>query len=128
MLWAALHDRPGSWAWQKRHRSATTLRPRRLPASYVYDGAFARGYQRAAPSRKAENPGSGKHDQRPQRLRRIDVMRSDFGEAQYKARTAIERSFGHAGSVGGGLGPLPAGVRTWVWAKLLIHAVRILMK
>jgi hypothetical protein len=57
---------------------------------------------------------------------------SDFGRALYKARTAIERSFGHAGSFGGGRGPLPAWgrgwarVRTWVWAKLLINAARIL--
>src|SRR4051794_35605305 len=32
MLWAALHDRPRSWACQRRHRSTTTLRPGRLPS------------------------------------------------------------------------------------------------
>ncbi len=247
MLWAALHDRPVSWACQKRHWSTTTLKPRRLPspstlsrridsvgvgllwraleqrlrdsgvpalvtfvdgkplpvggnskdpdarfgrgaggiakgyklhaiwstrpvpeawdiqpldanekataaelveqlasggyllgdgnydASYVYDAAMARGYQLVAPYRKGKNPGSGKHYQSPHRLRSIDILNSDFGKALYKARTAIERSFGHAGSFGGGLGPLPAWVRglprvrTWVWAKLLINAVRILM-
>jgi hypothetical protein len=247
LLWAALHDRPVSWACQKRHWSTTTLRPHRLPspstlsrridsvgvgllwraleqrlrdsgppalvafvdgkplpvggnskdpdarfgrgagciakgyklhaiwstrpvpeawdikpldanekataaelveqlayggyllgdgnydASYVYDAAMARGYQLVAPYRKGKNPGSGRHYQSPHRLRSIDILRSDFGQALYKARTAIERSFGHAGSFGGGLGPLPAWVRgrprvrTWVWAKLLINAVRILM-
>jgi len=103
-------------------------------ASYVYDAAMARGYQLVAPYRKAKNPGGGQHYQSPHRLRSIDLVRSDFGQALYKARTAIERSFGHAGSFGGGLGPLPAWVRglarvrTWVWAKLLINAVRILSK
>ena len=101
-------------------------------ASYVYDAAVQRGYQLVAPYRKAEEPGSGNHYQSPHRLRSIAIMQSDFGKALYKARTAIERSFGNAVSFGGGLGPPPAWVRglarvrTWVWAKLLINAVRIL--
>src|SRR6516162_1891811 len=32
LLWAALHDRPVSWACQKRHWSTTTLKPHRLPS------------------------------------------------------------------------------------------------
>ncbi len=248
MLWAALHDRPVSWACQKRHWSTTALKPHRLPspstlsrrldsvgvgllwraleqrlrdggqpalvafvdgkplpvggcskdpdarygraaghtakgyklhaiwstrpvpeawdvtplnanekavaaalvgqlgyvgyllgdgnydASYVYDAAFGRGYQLVAPYRQAEHPGCGKHYQSPRRLRSIALRQSAFGRALYRARTAIERSFGHAGSFGGGLGPLPAWVRglprvrTWVWAKLLINAVRIQRK
>src|SRR5689334_8206605 len=35
LLWAALHDRPRSWACQKRHWSTTTLRPGRLPSPAV---------------------------------------------------------------------------------------------
>jgi hypothetical protein len=103
-------------------------------ASYVYDAAMARGYQLVAPYRKGKNPGSGKHYQSPHRLRAIAILQSDFGEALYRARSAVERSFGNATSFAGGLGPLPAWVRglprvrTWVWAKLLINAVRILMK
>jgi hypothetical protein len=82
------------------------------------------------PFRKAKNPGSGKHYQSPHRLHSIDVMRRDSGRSLYKVRTRMERSFGNATSFGGGLGPLPAWVRglervrTWVWAKLLINAVR----
>jgi hypothetical protein len=245
MLWAALHDRPVSWACQPRHWSTTTLRPWRLPspstvsrridgvavgllwraleqrlrdggnpalvafvdgkplpiggngkdpdarfgrgagcvakgyklhtvwsnralpearevtplnvgekgvaeqligrladggylladgnydASYLYDAAFARGYQLVAPCREAKAPGCGKHYQSPHRLRGLAILRGDFGKALFRARTAIERSFGNATSFGGGLGPLPAWVRgrervrTWVWAKLLINAVRI---
>jgi hypothetical protein len=33
LLWAALHDRPVSWACQPRHWSTTTLRPPRLPSA-----------------------------------------------------------------------------------------------
>jgi len=246
MLWAALHDRPVSWACQPRHWSTTTLRPTRLPsastisrrvdsvaaglfwhelerrlraagqpglvafvdgkplpvggnskdpdarfgraagcvakgyklhavwagrpmpeawaltamngnekgvaaglfaqlghggylladgnydASYVYDAAARAGYQLVAPCRKAKRPGSGHCYQSPRRRRGLELLQSAFGRALYKARTAVERSYGHASSFGGGLAPLPAWVRgqarvhTWVWAKLIINAVRIL--
>src|SRR5262249_26212888 len=100
-------------------------------ASSPYDAAFAQGYQLVAPVRQGEKPGSGKHDQSPHRLRSIALMQGDYGRALYRARTAIERCYGNATSFAGGLGPLPAWVRglprvrTWVWAKLLINAVRI---
>jgi Transposase DDE domain len=246
LLWAALHDRPVSWACQKRHWSTTTLRPGRLPsaatlsrrvdsvgvalvwraleqrlrasgrpalvafadgkplpvggnshdpdarfgrgagciakgyklhavwttravpeaweitplnecekavagrlvgqlghggylladgnydASWLYDAADRAGYQLVARCRKAANPGSGKHYQSPHRLRSLEILRGEYGRILYRARTAIERAFGHAGSFGGGLAPLPAWVRgkdrvrTWVWAKLIINGVRIL--
>ncbi len=101
-------------------------------ASYLYDEAFAHGYQLISPCRKAKNPGTGKHYQSPHRLHSIAVLSKPFGETLYKARTQIERSFGNATSFGGALAPLPAWVRglervrTWVWAKLIINAVRIL--
>ena len=49
-------------------------------------------------------------------------------------RKAIERYFGHATIFGGGLASLPAWVRRqhrvkrWLWAKLLINAVRIMLR
>jgi DDE family transposase len=100
-------------------------------ASYVFDAAFTAGYQLVVPLPAGANPGGGQHYQSPHRLRSIALQRGGFGRALYRARTAIERSFGNATSFGGGLGPLPAWVRglervrTWVWAKLLINAVRI---
>ena len=33
LLWTALHDRPVSWACQRRHGSTTTLRPWTLPSA-----------------------------------------------------------------------------------------------
>ena len=100
--------------------------------SYLYDAAWARGYQLLAPCRKAKHPGCGGHYQSPHRRRCLELLPSPFGRALYRARAGIERSFGSAASFGGGLGPLPAWVRgrdrvrTWVWAKLIINAARIL--
>ena len=56
---------------------------------------------------------------------------SPLARALYACRTGIERYFGHAGSFGGGLGPLPRFVRRfhrvarWVHAKLLINCARL---
>ena len=101
-------------------------------ASYLYDLAFRQGYQLVAPHRKAKKPGSGGHYQSPHRLHGIDLLHEEYGRRLYQARGQIERDFGNATAFGGGLAPLPAWVRglsrvrTWVWAKLLINAVRIL--
>ena len=101
-------------------------------ASPLYDLAWAQGYQLLAPYRKAKDPGSGGHYQSPHRLRSIALLQSAYGKEVYGIRGSIERSYGNATSFGGGLGPLPAWVRglkrvrTWVWAKLLINAVRII--
>ncbi len=102
-------------------------------ASYLYDRAFAQGYQLLAPFRAGANPASGGHYQSPHRLQSIDEMQHEYGPSVYKLRTRIERYFGNAVSFAGGLQPLPAWVRgvgrvrTWVWAKLLINAVRIVI-
>jgi len=101
-------------------------------ASDLFDLAHAHGYQLVQPLPAGKNPGCGKHYQSPHRLRSIALQRSPFGRELYRARTAIERSFGNATAFGGGLQALPAWVRggprvrTWVWAKLLINGVRIL--
>jgi len=102
-------------------------------ASYLYDRAFERGYQLLAPHRKAINPGSGGHYQSPHRLHCIELLQHEYGQELYQARGQIERDYGNATAFGGGLAPLPAWVRglervrTWVWAKLMINAVRILI-
>lgn len=106
-------------------------------SSKLFDAAAEAGYQLVVPMGHA-NAGKGHGYQSPWRLRCIERMRgrdrSDFGPSLYGMRTAIERSFGNATTFAGGLGPLPAWVRrlrrvrTWVWAKLLINAVRILRR
>jgi hypothetical protein len=100
-------------------------------ANGVFDAAGASGYQLLTPM-PDRNAGQGHHYQSPYRLGCIERMRGEFGKTLYTARGRIERRYGHAVSFGGGLGPLPAWVRgrervrSWVWAKLLINAVRLL--
>lgn len=102
-------------------------------ANGLFDLAGERGYQLVVPLTKP-GAGQGHHYQSPYRLRCIELVRGEFGAGLYEARRQIERSFGNAGSFGGGLGPLPNWVRraqrvfTWVWTKLLINGVRILKK
>lgn len=107
-------------------------------SSRLFDLAQQAGYSLVVPLTKA-NAGKGHHYQSEHRLRNIQRMRSgeipggtNFGTELYKRRTQIERSYGNATSFACGMGPLPAWVRrlhrvrTWVWAKLLINAARIL--
>lgn len=97
----------------------------------LYDAAARHGYQLVTPSPK-EPPG--RRPQSPQRLHSIEMMGRPFGQELYRSRIRVESLFGNATSFGGGLSPLPAWVRglervrTWVWAKLLINAVRALKK
>lgn len=101
-------------------------------ASWLFDVAAAAGFQLVAPGRAAKNPGCGKHYQSPFRTRSRVLLATSFGKALYRLRTGIERRFAHLTGFAGGLAPLPVWVRglkrvrTWVWAKLLINAVRIL--
>ena len=100
-------------------------------ASPLFDAAAAAGYQLVVPL-PCPNAGKGHHYQSPRRLRCLELVRGDFGRDLLPLRARVERSFGNAVSFGGGLGPLPAWVRgrervrSWVWAKLLINAARIL--
>jgi hypothetical protein len=99
----------------------------------LFDVAARHGYQLVVPLFKP-SAGQGHHYQSPHRLRCIDLLRGEFGRSTFGGRGNIERSFGNAGSFGGGLGPLPNWVRRlhrvrlWVWAKLLINGVRILQR
>ena len=95
----------------------------------LFDRAWCQGYQLVTPPPKA---APGRRRQSPQRLHSIEMMGRTFGVDLYKKRIGIEEAFGNATAFGGGLGPLPAWVRglervrTWVWAKLLINAARII--
>jgi Transposase DDE domain len=99
-------------------------------SSPLYDDAAAAGYQLLTPL--PANAGQGHRYQSPHRLRCRELWQGAFGRELYGLRYRIEQAYGSAVSFGGGLGPLPAWVRgrervrTWVWAKLLINAVRIL--
>jgi hypothetical protein len=95
----------------------------------LFELAWKHGYQLVTPPPKAP---PGRRRQSLRRLRSIDLMNDPFGQEMYRKRITIEQAFGNASSFGGGLGPLPAWVRgiervrTWVWAKLLINAARLI--
>jgi len=97
----------------------------------LYECAARRGHQVVAPPKKPQGAGTGHHRQSPIRLRGLELLGHAFGQALYKSRSAVERSFGHLTSFGGGLGPLPSWarrihrVRLWVAAKLLINVARV---
>jgi len=143
-LWAN-RALPEAWEVTPLNEAESTIACRLLPqapgagyvladgnydASPVFDAAAANGYQLVTPMPDA-NAGKGHRYQSPHRLRCIDLMGGAFGRSLYRLRRQIERLYGNAVSFGGGLGPPPPWVRglervrTWVWAKLLINAVRI---
>jgi hypothetical protein len=102
-------------------------------SSALFDCLAERRYQLLVPVGHA-NAGKGHRYQSPYRLGCIERMQTVFGQEVQQERRRIEQAFGNACSFAGGLGPLPAWVRrrwrvrTWVWAKLLINAIRILEK
>jgi len=97
-----------------------------------------KGVQMVAKRRKRGSGGLGKgrcrHD--PARLRSVQMTEgpSGFGRDLLEQRDTIERHFANLTNFGGGLGPLPAWVRTWrrvhrwVAAKLAIYAVKELLR
>jgi hypothetical protein len=102
-------------------------------ANPVYAAAGAAGLQLLAP-REDPEAGPGHIRQSPYRLRAIELLRTRFGQEVLALRRRVEGSFGNLVSFGGGLGGGPPPwvrrlhrVRAWVWAKLLINGVRILI-
>ena len=100
-------------------------------ANALFDAAWQRGYQMLTPLPKY-GAGLGHRYHSPHRWRSIHLMKTAFGRSLYGCRINIEEAYGNATSFGGGLSPLPAWVRgfdrvrTWVWAKLVINAARII--
>jgi hypothetical protein len=98
-------------------------------ANGLYNGFALIGMQLVAPPRKtAKDVGHQRHS--PHRLHGLDLVKRGFGQNLIEGRRGIERYFANATSFAGGLGPLPAWVRTprrvsiWVGSKLIIDAVR----
>ena len=101
--------------------------------SRLHDLARRHGHQLVAPRRKGPK-ALGHTYQSPYRLHCLAMLTRDFGRKLLTARRQVERTYGNLTSFSCGLGPLPAWVRRhhrvhrWVWAKLIINAVRILQK
>ena len=93
----------------------------------LHDISLAGGYQLVA-QRKRPRAGLGHRYHSTGRLRSIDLLQGNFGQALYCLREDVERQFGWLTNHGGGLAPLPNWVRRfhrvrlWIQAKLLVHA------
>jgi hypothetical protein len=77
--------------------------------------------------RKRPKTGLGHCVQAPGRLRSMELLQQEFGQALHACRDSIERNFGWLTNHSGGLAPLPSWVRglhrvtMWVQAKMLGH-------
>jgi Transposase DDE domain len=145
-IWAK-RAMPEAWEVTPMNAAETTVAKRLLPqvtgggylladgnydANDLFDQARGCEYQLLTPAPDA-GTGRGHRYHSPHRRRSIHLMRETaFGPAVYRGRIAVEQAYGNATSFAGGLSPLPAWVRgldrvrTWVWAKLLINAARII--
>jgi hypothetical protein len=96
----------------------------------LYDLAQQNGHQLVAP-RYRRKAGLGHRYNSPSRLRSIELLKTRFGTALYRQREDVERRFGWLTSCATGLTVLPAWVRRptrvrlWIYAKLLINALRL---
>lgn len=140
------HARVLSWRVAPMHTDERTMAGRMLgdlqhtgyllaDANYdsnkLFDLASRRGVQLVTPRRYGPHRGLGRRRQSPSRLRSKDILESGttgFGRELMRLRWSIERFFGTLTSRPGGLGYLPAWVRSWrrvrnwVAAKLLLEA------
>jgi hypothetical protein len=89
--------------------------------------ATACGGQLVTERKRAKAAGLGHGPQSDGRLRSIELLRQEFGQALLDCRASIERNFGWLTNHSAGLAPLPAWVRRiyrvtqWVQAKLIGH-------
>lgn len=83
-----------------------------------------------------KRPGKalGHRPHHPSRVHAIELLRHPFGQALLRFRTQIERDFGGLTNHAVGLSPLPSWVRRahrvtrWVQAKLIINAMKIILR
>jgi len=97
----------------------TTLYERACQRGMCLVGAF---------KQHAKAPGHRR--QLPQRVHAMEMQQRPFGQNLLRRRWDVERSYGNLTSFAGGLGPLPAWVRTphrvavWVSAKMILDLAR----
>jgi len=101
--------------------------------SELYDAVAARGSLLVAgirDDRLKSKPLASRNS--PARLRAVDAWKHGVARYVYRDRKRVELAFAQQSSYGGGLGPLPAWVRSlprarrWIGAKLILHHARLL--
>jgi len=104
-------------------------------SSDLYDLAEAQGSQLVAGIRahRCHSALRTRHSS-PARLRAVRAWTHGVAKYVHRDRTNIERVFAQQSSYGGGLGPLPAWVRSlprvrrWIGAKLILHHARLIQR
>lgn len=136
---------PLSWEVAPLNRSEPEVAARLIPALHgggyllgdkaydsnpLHDLALRTGHQLVA-ERKRPQAGLGHRQHSPGRLRSMALLENEFGKNLYHCRDDIERQFGWLTNHAGGLSPLPNWVRrehrvrSWIQAKLIIHAIYV---
>lgn len=101
--------------------------------SDLYEAARRRGSLLVACIRKdrlTSKPRANRNS--PGRLEAVHHWKQGLAPYVYRDRKQVEVAFAHQSTYGGGLGPLPAWVRSlervrrWVGAKLILHHARLL--
>ena len=101
-------------------------------ASYLYDAAAARGSTLVACIRDSRlNTQLRRGRNSDERIAAVDHWKHGVSKYLYRDRIRVETTFGNMSSFGGGLGPLPAWVRTldrvtrWVGVKIALYHLRL---
>lgn len=101
-------------------------------SSSLYDAAKSRGSMLIATIRKdrlESKPRANRNS--PNRMAAVESWKRGLARYVHRDRLLVETTFGNQSSYGGGLGPLPAWVRTlprvtrWIGAKLILYHARL---
>ncbi len=101
--------------------------------SELYDAVESRGGLLVAGirgDRRRSTPRANRNS--PARLRAVESWKQGIAAYVHRERRKVELAFAHQSNYGGGLGPLPAWVRSlprvrrWIGAKLILHHARLL--
>lgn len=101
-------------------------------ASFLYEAARSRGSLLVATIRADRLKRSPRPNRNsPERIVAVESWKRWATRYVHRDRLRVETAFGNQSSYGGGLGPLPAWVRTrsrvtrWIGAKLILHHARL---
>ncbi len=104
-------------------------------ATYLYLGVAEKGGALLTPVRQPPNTLRSWKVNCPQRLAALDAWEPwNIGGYVFRERLQVERTFGNCTGFAGGLGPLPAWVRTWprvtqwVGAKIILYHARLMVR
>lgn len=101
-------------------------------AGYLYEAAKLRGSLLVAAVREDRLKSRPRRNRNsPERLVAVENWKAGIAKYVYRKRLLVETTFGNQSSYAGGLGPLPAWVRTlprvtrWIGAKLILYHARL---